>query len=74
MSVGLAFYACELGQRITNAFSSLDEALNELDWYSLPIEIKKILPTIMISTQETVALNCFGSILCGREVFKSVST
>lgn len=33
MSIGLAFYTCELGQRITNAFSILDETLGELDWW-----------------------------------------
>lgn len=32
MSIGLAFYTCELGQRITNAFGILDETLGELDW------------------------------------------
>lgn len=74
MSLGLAFLCCELGQRITNAFDDIDEVLLvELNWYLFPIEIKKILPTILINTQEVVALHCFGSIVCGRESFKDVS-
>lgn len=73
MSIGLTFFACELGQRITNAFDNVDEALNELDWYLFPIGVKKMLAMIMGNTQEIVALKCFGSMVCGRDVFKNVS-
>lgn len=72
-SIGLASLPSELGQRITDAFDNIDEVLNELDWYLLPIDTKKILPLILINTQDIVALKCFGSILCGREAFKNVS-
>lgn len=73
-SIGLAFFACELGQRITNAFADIDEVLLiELNWYSLPFPTKKMLPIIMSNTQRIVELKCFGSIVCGRDVFKKVS-
>lgn len=74
MSIGLAFFTCELGQRITNAFDGVDEELTQLDWYRLPIKVKKMLPMIIINAQEIVALKCFGSTLCGRESFKNVGS
>lgn len=74
MSMGLSFLACELGQRITNAFDDIDDVLRiELNWYSLPNKVRKMLPIILINTQEVVALHCFGSILCSRESFSNVS-
>lgn len=47
--------------------------IDALDWYIFPIEMQKMLPTILIEAQQLVALECFGSILCSREVFKQVS-
>lgn len=43
-----------------------------LDWYRFPIKLQKMLPIILIDAQQLVALDCFGSITCSREVFKQV--
>lgn len=73
-SSGLAFIPCELGERVTGAFLEICDGISVLDWYAFPIEIQKTLPIIMINAQEPVALECFGSISCGRDIFKAVST
>lgn len=67
------FIACELGQRLSDAFDKIDVNMNHFDWYLFPIEIKRMLPTIYSYAQQPVLLECFGSIVCSREVFKNVS-
>lgn len=68
----LVFIACELGQRITDAFDGIDCTIDQLDWYLFPIEIKRVLPIIIVSAQQPVSVGCFGSIICIRVVFKNV--
>lgn len=67
------FIACELGQRMTDAFDEIDSTICQFEWYLFPIEIKQILPTIIAIAREPVEVECFGSIACTREVFKNVS-
>lgn len=69
----LAFIACEIGQRTSNAFDNIDFSMKQFDWYLLPIEIKQMLPMIISIAHQPVSLECFGSISCTREVFKNVS-
>lgn len=70
---GLAFIPCELGERVKLEFCEISCVMNQFDWYRFPIEILPFLPIIMINVQQPVVVDCFGSIACTREVFKSVS-
>lgn len=72
-AVGIVFAACELGQRFSNAFEEVDDVVSQMDWYLLPIKIKRMLITVMIHSQRPCAVEFFGSISCSREQFKSVS-
>lgn len=69
----LVFIACELGQRISGTFDGIDVTISQFDWYLFPIEMKRMLPMIITSVQRPVSLECFGEIVCTREVFKNVS-
>lgn len=69
----LVFLVCEIGQKIGEAFDKIDFTLNKIDYYLLPIEIKRMLPIIIAIAQQPVELECFGSIICTRDVFKNVS-
>ena len=69
---GLAFVPCELSERLSIEFVKVCDAVDELNWYKFSIRMQKMIPIIMINTQEPVALRCFGSIFCGRSVFKQV--
>lgn len=62
-----------VGQRVTDEFEKLNHEINEFDWYLFPPQIQRLLPIIMIWTQQEVEFECFGSILCTRETFKKVS-
>lgn len=68
-----ALIACEIGQRLNSAFERINIAIDQLDWYLLPIELKRIFPMIVGITQQPIELDCFGSITCTRSVFKEVS-
>ena len=64
IAFGTLFIACELSQRVENAFSEIADDMDQLDWYLLPNELKQTLPLVMLMVQEPVTLECFGSISC----------
>lgn len=68
----LVFISCELAERITDEFDNINDILDQSDWYLLPFKIRQLLPIVMINTQQSVYLQCFGGIPCNRETFKKV--
>lgn len=68
-----AFTACEIGQRINYAFDRIYSTVDQLDWYMLPLELKRLFPMIIGITQQPIEMECFGSITCVRPVFKDVN-
>lgn len=64
---------CEFGQRVTNAFESIEYTLQTLDWYSFPLAMQQNLLIIWAFTQKPIAFTCFGSISCNRKCFKQVN-
>lgn len=70
--LGILFLACELSQRLVNAFTEIDRMIEQFDWYLFPLNIQRMLPIIIVVAQEPVNLECFGSISCNRAVFKKV--
>lgn len=73
LALATVFIACELGQRLTDGFNDIELTIDQFAWYLFPIEVKRMLPMIIADAQQPVYLECFGSIGCTREVFKSVS-
>lgn len=71
-SIAIVLFASEIGQRFNNGFVRIDDKINEFDWYLLPMNIKRMLPTMMINAQQPIYINCFGSLTCSRETFKKV--
>lgn len=67
------FLTCDFGERVSNRFDVIDDVLCQFEWYDLPLEVQKMLPIIMMSTQQTVVFKGFGNILLLREVFRKVS-
>lgn len=71
-AVNLVLAVCELGQRFSNSFSEIDDRIGKLDWYLLPIEVKRMLPTIILYAEQPLIVTFFGSMSCCREQFKKV--
>lgn len=69
----ILYSSCELAGRMSIEFVKINDKIDQLDWYLLPIEMQQLLPIIMANAQQTVGFVCFGSLLCNRETFKKVS-
>lgn len=65
-------FTSEIGQIFGDRFEEIDDKINELDWYLLPMKIQRMLPTFMINTQQSTLITCFGSLTCSRETLKMV--
>lgn len=66
------FVVCELFQQMSNAFDEIHDKILGLSWYRFPTEINRMLPTILMITQQPVEFKCFGSIACSRDTLKKV--
>lgn len=66
------FLCFEIGEKIKNLFHQIDCAMEETNWYRFPIEMQRMLPTIVNLIQDPVILYGFGGIQCNRNQFKKV--
>lgn len=65
---------CELGEKISGQFDELDEAIYQSDWYEFPTKVQRVLPIIMMTTQQTTVPCGYGNLPCIRESFQRVTT
>ena len=72
-SLGIIFFYCEFGQRLSESFEDIGNKIGRFKWYSFPIGIKRMLPIIIMNVHEPVEITAFGSISCSRDTFKKVS-
>lgn len=70
---GFVFFSCEFGERLSGAFDDVSNCVGHFNWYNFPIVVQRMMPTVLMTTQQKIALECFGSILCVRKALKSVS-
>lgn len=66
-SFAFIFFFCEFGERLSNGFRELNDMCYQLDLYLFPIEIRPMLPTILVVAQQPVLPQT-------RDVFKQVSS
>lgn len=72
-SLALMLTACDLCEKTCDTYNEIGSEINQLDWYLFPLEVKKLLPMIVMNAQKPVKLECFGSVISGdRETFKKV--
>lgn len=64
--------ACELTQRSSDYFTNIEDIVVQWHWYLFPGEIKRLLPLILLVVQQPVEIECFGGIVCNRELYKKV--
>lgn len=72
-ALALVFIPCELDDRLCSEFDDINDIIDELDWHLFPLKMKKLLPMIMMNSQQPVGFKCFGSYLCNRETYKKVT-
>lgn len=64
---------CELAGKMSDEFENFNDRINQFDWYLLPLSVQKMLPFIMLNSQQAIGFTCFGSIMCNRETFRKVN-
>lgn len=69
---GILFVACEVCQRTNLAFDGCSEMLEQLEWYSFPIGIQRMLPIVLNVMHRPFEIKYFGGATCDREAFKYV--
>lgn len=62
------------GQQFSNAIEGIDIAFSQLDWYLFPSKVQRMLPTVMLITQQPTFIKCFGNVLLARQQFRKVGS
>lgn len=60
-------------ERLTNSSDKIDNRISQFSWYLFPIELRRALPTVMLCTQHSFVIKCFGNVLCAREQIRKIS-
>lgn len=71
---GSIFFVCELCQQVCDGFEGMNETMDQFCWPLYPIKIRRLLPIVIIFTQQPIEFRVFGSIACCRDSFKEVSS
>lgn len=66
------FLICEFGHRIGDKFEETNRLFDQLSWYTFPVGMWRMLPTILLAAQQPVRFDVFGSISCSRNDFRKV--
>lgn len=66
------FLFCEIGERFQNSFIEINAEIGRLDWYLFPMDVVKMLSTVMGVARKPVALRGLGETQYDREQFKKV--
>lgn len=70
----LLFGICEFGERVHMAFEDINVVFDQLKWYLMSIETRKMLLYILLIVQEPVKFKIFGSVFSNRKTFREVSS
>lgn len=70
--VSLYLY-CHFGDQVTQRFEDIGDAVYQIDWYALPLDMQKNLPMVIALTQKRVFVRGFADTRSTREVFKKVT-
>lgn len=63
---------CESGQMVGIQFEMFNDALNQCNWWSFPVEMQQMLIVVMANSQYLTLIRGYGNVLCTRETFKKV--
>lgn len=67
------FIYCKVGEDVTEAFGTIDEAIYMTSWYICPIHTQNYLKLLMMMAQKEVDLKGFATFNCSCDTFKRVT-
>lgn len=68
------YLLCDSGDKVTQRFEQLGDAVYVLDWYKCPLDMQKDLGTVIALAQKRVFVQSFADTRSTREVFKKVKS
>lgn len=68
----LSFIYYEFGEKTSNGFSEFSDGICQINWHSFPIEIQRMMPTVMNVAHQPVLIRGFGILPYLRESSKIV--
>lgn len=71
-SFGLVFLYCEVGEQMAADFDEINYTISELNWYLFPNATQRIMPTILMVTQQPVLFCGYGNVPATRNTFTKV--
>lgn len=72
-SFAVVFMFCEFGEQLRRRFDEINNAICDLDWYTFPPHVQRMIPTILLSAQNPPELMAYGGVSSSRITFKAVS-
>lgn len=72
-SFALLYLYCEIGEKVSMTFAQLKLEFDEFKFYTLSIDLQRMLPIIAGAAQHPPILYGFGNFPSSRETFKAVS-
>ncbi|XP_031618676.1 odorant receptor Or2-like [Contarinia nasturtii] len=65
------FLYCYRGEEVTSAFEELADEISQCEWDSLPYQLQRILPIVLIAAKESVQIKTYG-FACTHERFQKI--
>lgn len=66
-------FMCFFGDEVTNGFEVINDSVYQCSWNEFPLELQKLLPTMMIIAQNLVYVHGYMNTKCTREVLQKVN-
>lgn len=67
------FLFCYIGDRVTQRFENIGDAVYQLEWYTLPLDMQRSLAIVIALAQRRIYVRGFANVRSTREMFKKVS-
>lgn len=71
--IPLLYLLCNYGERVTEAYSDLNEQVYEQNWYLCPSKLQLNFVLVLMTAQRPVYLEGFTGITCSLETYKKVN-
>lgn len=68
------FCTCELGEQVADTFIKFNDEIGQCRWYTFPIELQRMLATVILNAQQPVIIQGYGRALCTRNAFNKVKS
>lgn len=66
------YLLCHIGDQVTQRFQDVGDAVYQLSWYTLPLDVQQHLPITISLTQKRIFVRGFADTRSTREVFRKV--